>query len=415
MIYHAGIDVNALASASHWADERAGIFHLKVLRIIARLNVGGPARHVVLADRGLRALGYDTLLVFGSTDLGEASLEHLAEEANLPVKRVPALGRRLRLGSDVSAFFSLWSIIRRVRPDIVHTHTAKAGTLGRLAACLANLTSPGSRRSSIVHTFHGHVLEGYFPWWAEKLIRLAERTLARVTDRILVLSPQQQREIEGRFRIAPRGRVSIVPLGLELQPFLNLPSQPDPSARTRLGIPADAFALGYVGRIVPIKNVTLLVEAFANLEPSHATLLIAGDGTERQIVEEFAASRGVSGRVRFLGWCSDLPAFYSAVDAVALSSRNEGTPVALIEAMAAARPVVGTRVGGVPDLVTDGETGLLVESGNSRDLSEALARLAADPLLRTRLGSAARESVRTAYTVERLVADLERIYTELAR
>lgn len=386
---------------------------MKVLRVIARLNVGGPARHVILADQGLRARGYETQLVFGSTGDGEASLQHLVDEAGIPFVQVPTLGRRISPWSDLVAFLALCRIMRQSRPDVVHTHTAKAGALGRLAAWLTSLAGARSPRIRIVHTFHGHVLEGYFPAWAEHLVRLAERTLARMTDRILVLSPRQRAEIVDRFRVARADRVSIVPLGLDLKRFLELPSGPSADARRQLGVPAGGFVVGYLGRLVAIKNLPLLIEAFGRLHQPVSTLLIAGDGTERPAIEREVATRGLEARVRFLGWCSDLPSFYSAIDVVALSSTNEGTPVALIEGMAAGRPVVATRVGGVPDLVEDGRTGLLVNAGDPAALAAALERIAGDMNLRESLGRAARARVRAAHTVDRLIDDLDRVYTQI--
>ena len=199
---------------------------MKTLRVIARLNVGGPARHVVLLDRGLRARGHDTRLVHGSLAPFEASLEHLAVESDLPTTHIRELGRRINLLDDLRAFVQLVRLVFREAPDVVHTHTAKAGTLGRLAACLFNFTRPRRRRCLVVHTFHGHVLTGYFAPATNVAVRLAERTLARITDRVVTISPAQRDDIVTRFRIAAAERTIVVPLGLDLEHLRRL----DPGA-----------------------------------------------------------------------------------------------------------------------------------------------------------------------------------------
>jgi glycosyltransferase involved in cell wall biosynthesis len=197
-------------------SHRTGRPPLKILRIIARLNVGGPARHVALLNTGLQSRGHDTRLVYGALDTGEASLEGPARDSGIPLVRIADLGRSVRPGSDLRAFVALLRLMFREQPDVVHTHTAKAGTLGRLAALVYNSTRPAARRALVVHTFHGHVFEGYFSPALNTLVRAAERALGRVTDRIITISPRQQYDIATRFEIAPIARTSVVPLGLDL-------------------------------------------------------------------------------------------------------------------------------------------------------------------------------------------------------
>jgi glycosyltransferase involved in cell wall biosynthesis len=390
---------------------------MKILRVIARLNIGGPARHVLLLDRGLRALGHDTLLVHGSVDAGEGELEHLAAQYGVPTLKMAALGRRISVWNDLQAFLQLTRLVFREAPDVVHTHTAKAGALGRLAAFAFNLTRPRGRRCLVVHTFHGHVLTGYFRPSVNLVLRLTERCLAAMTDRIITVSTRQRDDIVSRFRIAPEGRVEVVPLGLDLQPLL---CQPATTSRLRhdLGIPADDIVVGYVGRFVPIKNLGMLVRAFgiaARTEPT-LRLLLVGDGPARGETQELARQGGIDRRVRFLGWCEDLPGVYGAMDLCALTSFNEGTPVSLIEAMAAGKTVVATAVGGVPDLVVDGQTGFLVQPGDAESLAGIVIRLARDPAERSCVGERARADVSARYSHERLVADIERLYrSALAR
>jgi glycosyltransferase involved in cell wall biosynthesis len=386
---------------------------MKIVRVIARLNVGGPARHVVLLDRGLRARGHDTLLVHGSIDSGEASLEHLANASGLRTLKIPELGRSISPLSDVRAFLQLARTIFREAPDVVHTHTAKAGTLGRLAALAFNATRSRRRRCIIVHTFHGHVLSGYFGRAGNALVRLTERILGAASDRVIAISPRQQRELVDRFRVAPEARTAVVPLGLDLAALLAQGADA-PSLRRELQIDADAIVIGYVGRFVPIKNIAAIVLAFAAASPHETNmwLLLAGDGPMRAEIESQAARCGVAERVRFLGWTEDLPALYATLDICALSSLNEGTPVAIIEAMAASRAVVSTAVGGVADVIDDGRTGLLVESGDVNALAAALRRLAANRTERLTLGAEARRDAARRFSSERLVDDIDRLYCE---
>jgi len=390
---------------------------VRIIRVIARLNVGGPARHVVLLDRGLRARGHETLLVHGSLDSGEASLEHLAQASGLPMVTIAELGRRISPLSDARAFLQLVRVIYRESPDVVHTHTAKAGTLGRLAALLFNLTRPRRRRCVVIHTFHGHVLSGYFGRTGSALARMAERTLAAVSDRIIAISPRQQDDLVGRFRVADQAQTTVVPLGLDIQALID--QRPDaPNLRRTLGIGDNDVVVGFVGRFVPIKNLALLVGAFATAQKRvpGMWLVLAGDGPTRSELESLADSCGVAERVRFLGWTEDLGPLYATFDICALSSLNEGTPVAIIEAMAAERAVIATAVGGVPDIVDDGRTGILVASGDANALGAAIVRLAGNRDERRALGAAARRAAAERFSFERLVNDIDRLYQDaLAR
>ena len=231
---------------------------MKVVRIIARLNTGGPARHVTGLDQGLSARGHETLLVYGPVGADEASLEHLVAESGIRARLLPRLQRRLNPVRDLRAFAAILAILRRESPDVVHTHTAKAGTLGRLAALVFNLTRRPERRCLVVHTYHGHVLDGYFHPLVNRAIRMAERLLAAVTDRIVTISPAQRRDIVERFAVAPAGKTVVVPLGLNLDAMLRLPL-----SRTVVAAPADLepddVVVASVGRMVPIKDLATLV------------------------------------------------------------------------------------------------------------------------------------------------------------
>ena len=385
---------------------------LRILRIIARLNIGGPARHVTILDRGLRARGHETLLAYGPVGPGEGSLEDLARD--LPTHPVPELGRQIRVAGDLIAFVRILRLLFQVRPDVVHTHTAKAGTLGRLAAAVYNLT----RREAPSHAGRAHVSRAR----ARRLFRPRRRS-PRAHGRAHAGAPHRPHHRDlgptasrphralpnlSRPRASPSSR-----WGSSWTTLLSL-SPTHPSLRPALGIPDEAVVIGLVGRLVPIKNPSLLVEALAEVVAAapHAVLLVAGDGPLREDLDKDVRARGLTAHVRFAGWQSDLCALYATCDIVALVSRNEGTPVAVIEAMAAGLPVVATTVGGVPDVIADGRTGLLVPPASPAAIASALVRLVGDdPCVRgseaTRAKTCARDSAS-----ERLVGDIERLYLD---
>lgn len=383
---------------------------LKVVRAIARLNIGGPARQAVLLHTGLRDRGFDTVLVHGIVGDGESDLEDLLPGRRDGVVRVRTLRARIRPLDDVRAFVSMTRLVFREQPDILHTHTAKAGALGRLAAWVYNTAQPRSRRCLVVHTFHGHVFEGYFGRLGTAGVLAGERMLARITDRIVTISPRQRSEIVERFRVAPPDRVSVIPLGLDLDRFLAI------DRRTfdfgdQLGFPREAFVIGCVGRLVRIKDIRTLIDAvaIAAAELPSLRLAIVGDGTERAALEQHMRQSNLGAVVAFTGWRRDLTTVYGGLDVVALSSRNEGTPVALIEAMAAGRPVVATAVGGVPDVVEDGVSGLVVTPADPERLAAAIVRLGRSPDVRAQMGCRGREAARR-YDVPRLLEDLDGLY-----
>jgi len=385
---------------------------VKIVRVIARLNIGGPARHVTLLADGLHTHGYDTSLVHGEPEPSEGSFDDLLSGGTRSIK-LSGLGRSVRPWTDLRVFAQLVRIMFHERPDIVHTHTAKAGVLGRLAAAAFNATRPRPARALVVHTFHGHVLDGYFRPSANRAVRTVERALAALSDSIVAIAPHQRDDLVERFHIAPKEKVHVVRLGLDLAPLLAIDAD-TPSLKAALGWGEDDVVFGYVGRLVPIKDLDLLLQAFAQVAASvpSARLAIAGEGTERGRLERLSADLELAKRVAFLGWRRDLPRLYRTFDVAVLSSRNEGTPVALIEAMAAKLPVVALRVGGVPDVVVGGRTGLLVEPRDADSLARAMIELATDAQTRQRMGIEGRSLVAKKYSVDRLVLDLDRLYRD---
>jgi glycosyltransferase involved in cell wall biosynthesis len=377
--------------------------------VIARLNMGGPALHVAYLTAGLRDRGYDTTLVAGSLARGEDSMEFVAEELGVKVERLPGLRRDISPIRDVVAVLRLAKLIRRERPTILHTHTAKAGAVGRMAALVAG----DARPPIVVHTFHGHVLRGYFGPLRTLGFRLLERWLARGTTALVAVSPEVRDDLV-RLGVAPREKFTVVRLGIELDERLGGQDGRDETRRV-LGIAPERFTVGWIGRMTGVKRTGDVLLAFKQLRERgvDACLCMVGDGPEREQVERRAHDLGIMRDTLFLGYQVDVAPFYAAFDAMILPSGNEGTPVSAIESLAAGRPVVATRVGGVPDVVRDGEDGFLVELGDVGELAGALARLAEDPELRGRMGEAGRTRVLPRYAVKRLVDDVDRLYRSL--
>jgi glycosyltransferase involved in cell wall biosynthesis len=382
---------------------------IRVLRVIARLNVGGPALHVTYLTRGLTEHGYETTLVAGDVGRGEESMAFVAEEADVDVLRLPGLSRDLSPIRDAVAAWRLARIIRRLEPDIVHTHTAKAGAIGRAATLLA----VSGRRPVVVHTFHGHVLRGYFGRGGALLFRVIEMMLARATDRLVAVSPEVRDELVA-LGVAPMRKFSVIRLGIELEPRVAFDGD-TAEVRRRHAIPASKFVVGWFGRITAVKRTDDLLTMLTGLRERgvDALLLIVGDGDDRGRLEQRAHDLGIARSCLFLGYQEDVAPWYAVCDAVILTSAHEGTPVTIIEALAAGRPVVATRVGGIPDVVDEGETGFLVRHGDTHAMAERLEILARDPERRAAMGRKGRARMLERYAVERLVADVDALYREL--
>jgi glycosyltransferase involved in cell wall biosynthesis len=383
---------------------------IKILRVIARLNMGGPALHVSYLTAGLRERGYDTTLVAGTLARGEDSMSFVADARDVDVVRIDELGREISPLRDLVATLRLARLIRRERPDILHTHTAKAGTVGRVAALLAGRRAP----PIVVHTFHGHVLRGYFGPLRSGLFRLLERWLAARTTALIAVSPQVRDDLVA-LGVAPPERFVVIRLGIELDERVSAEQNGRAESRRYLGIASDRFAVGWIGRMTAVKRTDDVLVAFRRLRDDgvDAVLCMVGDGPDRPELERRAHELGVIRDTLFLGYQEDVAPFYAAFDALVLPSSNEGTPVSAIEALAAGRPVVATRVGGVPDVVQEGQDGFLVDPGATDDLADRLARLARDPALRERMGGAGRERVLPRYAVARLIDDVDRLYRSL--
>lgn len=363
------------------------------------MNIGGPARHVtILTARCLPE--FDGALLAGDPEGREGSLEGEAARYGVHVVRVPHMRRSLSPVSDLFAFMWLLRYFRRERPAIVATHMAKAGTLGRVAAALTGVPV-------IVHTFHGHVLDGYFGRLSTSFFLAVERLLSHVTTQFIAISPEIAADLD-RLRIG-RGKTTIVRLGLDLD-YL---TKAEPGhLRAELGVPADVPLVGIVGRLAPIKAVELFLAAASVVCIDHPAVhfAIVGDGELWDELHKEVRKRGLSERVYFTGWRRDLDAVYSDLDLVVCCSRNEGTPVSLIEACAAGRAVIGTQVGGIPDIIAAGVNGLLVPRGDAGALADAIKELIADPGRRRSMGLAGRQLVMEKHGAERMVKELKDVY-----
>jgi glycosyltransferase involved in cell wall biosynthesis len=378
--------------------------------VIARLNMGGPALHVAYLSAGLRDRGYETTLVAGSVSPGEQSMSYVAEEQDVPVTLIPHLHREISPVRDLLATFRLARMIREQRPHILHTHTAKAGAIGRLAAVCAGKARP----PIVVHTFHGHVLRGYFGRFRTAIFRGLERLLARVADTLIAVSPEVRDDLVA-LHVAPPEKFTVIRLGIELDDRVAAAREARTRTRRIMGVPDNRFLVGWIGRMTGVKRGADVLRAFRLLRDQgiDACLCMVGDGPERDQLEQLAGQLGLMHDCLFAGYQEDVGPFFAAFDAFLLPSGNEGTPVTAIEALASGCPVVATRVGGVPDVVRDGEDGFLVELGDLEAIAERLTRLAADPELRARMGEAGRQRVLPRYAVERLIDDVDGLYRSL--
>jgi len=378
----------------------------KIVRIITRLNIGGPALHTVVLTDGMTRRGYQTVLVTGTCEAEDGDMSYLVNQDDA-VRWVPEMSRSVHPWKNLRALFQIVRLIRAERPLIVHTHTAMAGTLGRLAAIIC-------RVPVIVHTFHGNSLRHYFSPLANRVFLAMERFLARRTDAICVVAPQQVDELSRDFRIAPRDKFRVIPLGVDLDAYLSLPE---------CAAPPPPLVVGWLGRLVPVKNVPLLVAAAEETlrRTDDVVFLVAGDGPGRKALQDAAAR--FTGRFVWLGWQKDILPLLARCHVLLQTSLNEGTPIALIQGMAAARPFVSTAVGGVVDMVhgsvrRDGNgarwyaNAVLVEP-RPEAFADSLCELAEDRGALLQMGREARVFASMRYRKERLLSDLDALYQEL--
>ena len=372
---------------------------IRVMRIIARMNVGGPAVQVSGLMRGLDSQMFEHRLYTGFCSPDEADyLKTVATD--VPATYINGLGRRINLFEDLKAFFNLVKEIRSFKPHIIHTHTAKAGFLGRIASLVS--LQPSIR----VHTFHGHLLSGYFGVFKRRLVITAEQVLAVFSNQLLAVGDKVRKDLLAE-KIGRLEKFAVMPPGLDLG---QLPSKSD--AREIYGLSMTTLQCALIGRVTQIKRpdrfldvVTAIVNVGIPIE-----FLIAGDGELLSKCEEQIELNKLP--IKVLGWQSDIRMVLAATDVVILTSDNEGTPLSLIQAGMAGLPVVATKVGSISEVVIDGQTGILT-SLRTEDITKALIKLASDPELRVELGSKAQEFTMANFGLSRLVLDHEELYMKL--
>ena len=420
---------------------------MKVVRIIARLNVGGPARHVVWLTAGLNGAGCESVLVAGVVPPGEDDMSYFAAQHKVEPVIIPQMSREISL-KDVVTIWKMYRLLVRERPEIVHTHTAKAGTVGRLGGLLYRWLTPSAligrpRRCRFVHTYHGHIFHSYYGRLKTRVFLLIEKTLALLaTDRIVVISPQQFREIHEEFGVGRARQFKVIPLGLDTSVFSGW-QQRRHLLRAELGVNERDVVVGIIGRLTEVKNHALFLRAAARFKETararenarRVSFVVIGDGQLRETLEAQARSLNLGDDLRFLGTRSDPENFYPALDIVALTSLNEGTPLTLIEAMANARPIIATKVGGVVDLLGEKagddfdrsggqeaaddfqvhEHGIAVRPNDAEAFCKGLAWLIEAEAARRAMGERGQRFVEQNYSRERLLVDVANLYRGLAQ
>jgi glycosyltransferase involved in cell wall biosynthesis len=391
----------------------------RVLRIINRLNLGGPTYNVAYLTKYLYP-EFETMLVAGMKEDTEESSEFIVRDLGLTPVYIEEMSREINIQDDIKAYKKLKSIIKDFKPDIVHTHAAKAGTLGRLAALNCNVPV-------ILHTFHGHVFHSYFGKLKTELFRQIERYLASRTTGIIAISDIQKQELCDKYRISSPDKCHVVPLGFDLSKFYQTRFADREKFRAGYGISDDAVLVGVIGRIVPVKNHSLFLKAFKrsliNNPDKSVKAVIIGDGEDRDSVIKMAQDLGLivsvtpsdaaDADVIFTSWILNIEVPLAGLDIVALSSDNEGTPVSLIEAQAAGKPVASTEVGGIRDIVLTDESALLSDPGDVIGLSDNISQLINNQELRNEMGKVGETFVTERFSYQRLVGDMRELYRSL--
>jgi len=382
---------------------------IKIIEIVTRLNIGGPAINVIYITSLLDKNKFDITLITGKESRDEGNMFNLCAKMQVTPILIPELGRELNLKNDLIAFLKLLRLMVKYKPDIVHTHTAKAGTLGRLAAIL-------TFRKMIIHTFHGHIFDGYFSPLKTKFFTLVERALSRFTDVIISVSNKQRKDFVG-LKLGNYDKIINIPLGLELETFKES-RKFRAEMRKTYQIPETVIVVSIVARIVPIKNHSLLITAarilIEKFKFNNFKIMVVGDGYLKNDIENQICDAGLIDYFIFVGFIDDLPKFYGMSDITALTSNNEGLPTVIIESMAASVPVIATDVGGVGDLVKDNETGLLVEPNNPELFARRLLELCVNPELRDRLAVTARQFAFDNYSIDVMTRNFMRLYSKIS-
>ena len=390
----------------------------RVLRILNRLIIGGPSKNAIYLSRYMQP-DFDTLLVIGGKEDHEQDADFLAAANDIQPRCIPEMKRPISPRDDWAAYNKLKKLIKEYKPDIVHTHAAKSGALGRLAAKHANVPV-------IIHTFHGHVFHSYFNSLKTNFFIRTERYLAGLSDAIVAISDVQKKELSGDFKIAAAEKFRVIPLGLDLDNFTIDQGTKRNKFRTEFGLDDDTVAIGIIGRLVPVKNHSLFLRGLKyalNNTSVKVKAFIIGDGESRGAIEQVANDLEIKFSrhtdndhphpLVFTSWRTDVDTVCAGLDIIALTSLNEGTPVSLIEAQAAGKPIVSTRVGGIADVVLENRTALLSDINDEESFSGNLLQLVNDTLLRNKFSNDGKEFVLSKFSYHRLVNDMGSLYHDL--
>jgi glycosyltransferase involved in cell wall biosynthesis len=389
----------------------------KILRIVNRFNIGGPTYNVAYLTKYL-SQDFETLLVGGVPEASEEGSSRILEEMGIEPVIIGEMKRAIGIRDDYMAYRKLRYIIHKFKPDIVHTHASKAGALGRMAA--KNEGVP-----LIFHTFHGHVFHSYFGKAQTYFYKTVEKKLASYTDRIIAISDKQKAELTEEHGICNPEKVEVIPLGFDLEKFWTENETKRADFRARYKVGEDEIAVGIIGRLVPVKNHDLFLKAAAEIVKStdkKVRFFIIGDGESKDRLLQLSESLGLKTaymptdsvhQVTFTSWIKNVDWAMSGLDIIALTSFNEGTPVSLIEAQACSKPVVSTRVGGIQNIVLEGETALLSENNHLESFTQNLKKVIDDEYLRKVLSRKGREFVKDRFHYMRLVSDTEKLYRSM--
>ena len=390
----------------------------RVLRIINRFNLGGPTYNAAYLTKYLEP-EYETLLVGGEKDESEADSFYILDQLGIKPVIVPEMRRSINPNDDIVAYRKLKQLIQDFKPDIVHTHASKAGTLGRMAAFSCGVPI-------VVHTFHGHVFHSYFNRFKTAFFKNVERRLAKKCSCIVAISPNQKKELGAEHKISSLDRIKVIPLGFDLSRFNENREEKRSNFRKLYQLADDEIAVGIIGRLVPVKNHEFFLDAVAKVlgqTTKKVKFFIIGDGEDREALKVRAAELSIptaignfsnsDQRLVFTSWIKEIDVVTAGLDVIALSSLNEGTPVSLIEAQAANRPIVSTNVGGIENIVLKNETALLSEVGDLEGYAKNLLSLLEDDQRRIRMGKKGWDHVNERFSHLRLAADMRKLYSEL--
>ena len=383
---------------------------IKILRIINRFNIGGPTYNATFLTRFMSD-EFETILIGGLPEKGEADSLHILNDYGVKPILIPELKRNPNFISDRKALKKIKTIIKEFKPDIVHTHAAKAGALGRKAAFDCKVPV-------VLHTFHGHVFHSYFGKFKSEVYRKIEKRLASRSSGIIAISDQQKIELSEKFAIADKNKIEVIPLGFDLNQFQDNLEIKRKKTRDKYNLSNDQIAVAIIGRLAPIKNHKLFLDTIdiVNRQTSKKTVFfIVGDGETRkeieQQIEQIKINQSID--IRLTSWIRDIQTFNAGMDIICLTSNNEGTPVSLIEAQACNIPVISTDVGGVKDIVFNNETGFIVPKNNVEKFAEKLLLLIEDKKKREKMSQNGWSFVKDNFHYQRLVKDMELYYKKL--